>query len=226
MKKIICLAIILFAMVAFANAMSLAIEPKIGLNLADEIYSPQIEPTGVSHPMKAGLIAGAGLDMNFGGPGLEIDALYSQEGYKETDTGWAASYVTAGSTTVKLNYLEIPVILKYNIDLGLGTGFIGIGPEIAFLLSQDINNSVTTPMGIQTSDNTHLFTKKVDYSVVFSLGLSVSSFVIDARYNLSVNNINYIGNLDEPNPPYTQNFVPTRVLNSVISVMIGYKFGL
>jgi len=93
----------------------------------------------------------------------------------------------AGSSaeTIKLNYLELPVLLKGQYNLGGVKPFVEAGPKIGLLLS--------------ASDTTGLITKSdfnsIDFGFDFGLGVSVPvaenvDVYVEGRYAVGVTNIN------------------------------------
>lgn len=224
MKKIICLTIILLSIVPFSNAALLGIEPLIGLTFSDLSYNPAFGSIYGTIGSTAGFIGGVGFDANFSGPGFEVDLLYAQKGDVLANSAGLLYLAQLDGTSVSkdiytLNYLEIPILVKYNINLGFGTGFIGVGPEFDILLSA---NDITDTAGATTTDDKS-GVKSSDIGLAISLGIEVSSLVIDLRYTLGLTDVNK-GALDSLD--LNGNPVPEAVKNNVFSVMIGYKFAL
>lgn len=129
---------------------------------------------------------------------LQPEVNYSMQGAKSSSSGVNFS--------LSENYLNVPVLFKYNHESGF---FAETGPQIGFLLSAKVSgggNSVDVK-----SDY-----KSTDFSWAFGLGYLVKSINagIDARYNLGLTNIAASGSGSTG-----------TVKNSVIQVGIFYLFG-
>jgi len=207
MKKIICLAIILFSMAAFVNAATMAIMPKIGLDLATQRFSPALDTsTYASKPMKLGFVGGVGFDYNLAVLGLEADVLFEQKGLKLTQAD--SSY-----STETFNYLDVPILAKYNLKLGGSVLFLGVGPEFSLLLGTAQEKDYDSSGNLLTTTALTSAYKVVDFGIAIALGFEMYSFVIDARYSIGVGD--------------TSNMVSdTKIRNDVLSFMVGYKISL
>ncbi|HUR66750.1 MAG TPA: porin family protein [Chitinophagaceae bacterium] len=96
----------------------------------------------------------------------------------------------SGTSKLKLNYLNLPVLAQYMISNGFR---LQTGPQLGFLLSA----SQTT--GNIEVDLDESF-KSVDFSWVFGAGYIFSSGIgIDARYNLGLSDISELNNYDVKN---------------------------
>jgi hypothetical protein len=127
---------------------------------------------------------------------LQPEVVYSGQGFKVSDQGI--------SGTFNANYLNVPVLFKYNNPTGF---FLQTGPQIGFLMSAKVKS------GGQTEDEKDLF-NSTDFSWAFGLGYLVKSVNvgIDARYNLGLSNI-------------AKDSGDEKVKNSVFQVGLFYLFG-
>ena len=127
---------------------------------------------------------------------LQPEVVYSGQGFKVDDQGI--------SGTFNANYLNVPVLFKYNNPTGF---FLQTGPQIGFLMSAKVKS------GGQTEDEKDLF-NSTDFSWAFGLGYLVKSVNvgIDARYNLGLSNI-------------AKDSGDEKVKNSVFQVGLFYLFG-
>jgi hypothetical protein len=152
---------------------------------------------------RTGFVAGVALDFNgVSGFGVEVDGLYSQEGAKIPSKG--------GDATLKLDYVQVPVLLKYRFQTHTPVRpFIVLGPYAAFRAKCDVELG-----GSSTScaDFTGSNAKSTDFGgtagagVGFSLGKQELS--ISARYNMG----------------FTKIFSNSNAENKVISVLAGLSF--
>ncbi len=92
---------------------------------------------------------------------------------------------TSGQSSVKLNYLSIPVLLNYKL---IGN-FLSLqaGPQFSILMKQDKN---------LLQNGADAF-KKGDFSMVGGVQFKLSAIRISGRYVVGLNDINDIGNKDE-----------------------------
>jgi Outer membrane protein beta-barrel domain len=193
MQKILLL-ICTFFITALAGA-QIQFGAKAGLNLSNLSVSPSsslISYNNKAH-FNAGLLVLAPVSGNFK---LQGELLYSGQG---TD-----SKIAIASTNYKLQYLNVPVLLKYADQSGF---FAEIGPQLGFLLSA---KAVT---GNLSTDAKSLF-KSTDFSGVLGIGyLSQLKVGIDARYNLGLSKIG------------DGSFSNTTIKNKVFQVSLFYLFG-
>ncbi|MBN2572122.1 MAG: PorT family protein [Ignavibacteriales bacterium] len=106
---------------------------KGGLNLA----SMSIDPTpSVDIGTRTGVVAGAYVGIIFGDFSTQTEFTYSMKGM--TYLGGGINY------TWKLDFFEIPVLLKYNIPLkGNVTPNIFVGPTVSFALNTQVHEEVS-----------------------------------------------------------------------------------
>ncbi len=90
-----------------------------------------------------------------------------------------------GQNNIKLDYLSIPVLLRYTTAGGLLS--LNAGPQYGILLSQDKTL-------LQNGKNAF---KSGDFSVVLGAQINLSPIVLYARYNIGLQNINDIDSKDK-----------------------------
>lgn len=180
-----------------ANAQQMFIKPMVGGTLSTLTGDTD------GAKMKIGLVGGAEFGYNINDMfAVTAGALVSMQGAKSDDT----PLIKDASTT--LTYLNIPVLANVYVAPGLA---IKAGLQPGFLLSQKakgdmlIGNNSWEEFEKTGTDGM----KKFDLSIPLGLSYEISDFVIDARYNLGLTNIND-GN-DE------------KVKNGVIMLTVGYK---
>lgn len=168
---------------------------KAGLNLANLSVSPSSPLVSYSNKahINAGLLVLLPVKDNFK---AQAELQFSGQGTN--------SKVSLVSTNYKLQYLTIPVLLKYLDESGL---FAEIGPQLGFLLGA----KATT--GSVTTDYKSLF-KSADFSGVLGVGyLSSYNVGIDLRYNLGLSKIG------------DGSFSGTSIKNKVFQASLFYIFG-
>ena len=180
-----------------ANAQQMFIKPMVGGTLSTLTGDTD------GAKMKIGLVGGAEFGYNINDMfAVTAGALVSMQGAKSDDT----PLIKDVSTT--LTYLNIPFLANVYVAPGLA---IKAGLQPGFLLSQKakgdmlIGNNSWEEFEKTGTDGL----KKFDLSIPLGLSYEISDFVIDARYNLGLTNIND-GN-DE------------KVKNGVIMLTVGYK---
>jgi hypothetical protein len=179
MKKLIVAVITLFiGTTAFSQEIDLGV--KAGAN-----FSSITDASGLSN--KTGFQAGI-----FGGikftdkVGIQADVLYSQQG-AEFDSG-----------KFDLNYINVPIVLKYYLVQGLN---IQAGPQFGFILDDDIYED-----GIGSFEAN---AEKSDISGVVGAGYDFPFGIrVDARYNFGLTKV--VDGSDSK--------------NSVVSLAVGYSF--
>mgnify|MGYP004509337489 FL=1 len=191
MKKIILMAVMALASVSsFAQHAvgTFSIQPKVGLSLANV--------TKGDGDIRVGAVAGAEFEYQVSDIfSLSAGALYSMQGCKGEVEGIDA--------TVKLDYLNIPILANVYVAKGLAVK-LGIQPGFNVTSKASVEKSgtkVTTDLdGIES----------VDFSIPIGLSYEINNFVIDGRYNLGVSKI-----MDGSDSK-----------NSVFQFTLGYKFAL
>ena len=191
MKKLFLMAVMALATVSsFAQQAvgTFSIQPKVGLSLANV--------TKGDGDIRVGAVAGAEFEYQVSDIfSLSAGALYSMQGCKGEVEGIDA--------TVKLDYLNIPILANVYVAKGLAVK-LGIQPGFNVTSKASVEKSgtkVTTDLdGIES----------VDFSIPIGLSYEINNFVIDGRYNLGVSKI-----MDGSDSK-----------NSVFQFTLGYKFAL
>ena len=196
MTKIFVIAALMVATLS-ANAQQMFIKPMVGGTLATLTGDTE------GNKMKLGLVAGAEFGYNINDMfAVTAGALVSLQGSKFDDNSYQKDITT------NLTYLNIPILANVYIAPGLA---IKAGVQPGFLLSRKTKLDELVGSGTWTSVE-HTSTdgmKKVDFSIPLGLSYEISDFVIDARYNLGLTNIND-----------TDSY---KSKNGVIMLTVGYK---
>jgi len=107
-----------------------------------------------------------------------------------------------------LNYIEIPIWGRYNLESGLHFDF---GPYIGFLMGAKVDGESEFTFGTQTVKYKDSY-KSTDFGVGFGLGYELESGLgFAANYNLGLSNISDTENGD--------------LKNNVIKVSVSYTLG-
>jgi Outer membrane protein beta-barrel domain len=170
MKKI---SLIAFAFIILSSAKAqIQFGIKAGLNIASLSLSSDLSGSGESLKSKTDFNAGVLVSVPlFNSFTLQPEINYSGQGAKGSD----------GTTTTTLNYdyINIPVLFKFNHASGL---FAETGPQIGFLISANAKAE-------GQSEDIKNETSSTDFSWCFGVGYkSEMNLGIDIRYNLGLSN--------------------------------------
>ena len=211
-KSMLVLCTLFLCATVAAQTDKVKIGVKAGLNISsltsDENELDSSDKTGFT----AGIMAEIPLAKNFS---IQPEVLYSQQGMKfsYSDVDVQNSHY---KSTIGLNYLNIPVMLKYYVVKGLS---VQAGPQIGILLKAN-NKYQDNFLGYENHETFNLsdYANGIDTSVNFGLGYQFKNkFYTDLRYTISYSDIfkdasanTYIINSD--------------MKNRVFQITIGYFF--
>lgn len=140
---------------------------------------------------------------------FQPELLYSMKGAKSSYTEEEEGIELKVEETLKLTYLDIPLMFKYNVGGRLN---LQAGPQVSLLLSAK-NKYEGKAMGISFSTEEDLKDgfKGLDFGLGFGLGYDFGAIGIDAKYNLGLSNI-------------ADSEGDFKVTNNVIQIGVSYKF--
>ena len=219
MKKIMMIAAMMVAAVT-ANAQNevgqITLKPTVGLNIAT---MTKIDGSKVRVGIAAGVEAEYGITESFS---LSAGLLYSMQGVKGNgsfDLDFFDEYFNyvgdaeyTGKATVKLDYINIPILANYYVIPGLA---IKAGIQPAFNVSKKVkfegdviygNKKETVNVDKKIDDGVKAF----QFAIPVGISYEYKNFVLDARYNIGV----------------TKAFKYTDSRHSVFQITLGYKFAL
>lgn len=211
-KSMLVLCTLFLCATVAAQTDKVKIGVKAGLNISsltsDENELDSSDKTGFT----AGIMAEIPLTKNFS---IQPEVLYSQQGMKfsYSDVDVQNSHY---KSTIGLNYLNIPVMLKYYVVKGLS---VQAGPQVGILLKAN-NKYQDNFLGYENHETFNLsdYANGIDTAVNFGLGYQFKNkFYTDLRYTISYSDIfkdasanTYIINSD--------------MKNRVFQITIGYFF--
>ncbi len=153
---------------------------RLGANFASEGLDSL--PASTTTGMKTGVIGGLAYDHWFNDTwGVDISALYDQKGVSEQYSPSAAirssaligrndtpAIVYSGNDNYTLNYIEVPVVVKFSFGMGDIRPYIDAGPSFGFLLgaSESADGSVVPVSDLKS------YLNSVDVSVYVGLGIA------------------------------------------------------
>ncbi len=167
---------------AFSQGLDLGV--KAGVNFAN---ISDVNDLSSKTGFQAGIFAGIKFTDKVA---IQADVLYSQQG-AEFDYG-----------KFDLNYVNIPIVLKYYLVQGLN---IQAGPQFGFILDDDIYVDAFGTNSIEAN------AEKSDVSGVVGAGYDFPFGVrVDARYNFGLTDVTKYDSLEGK--------------NNVFSIALGYSF--
>lgn len=168
---------------------SFSVQPKIGMNIATLTKADGADP-------RIGLVAGAEVEYQVTDIfSISGGALYSMQGAKSNEE--------EGDATIKLDYINIPILANVYVAKGLAVK-LGIQPGF------NVNSKAKAESGDITAEVELNDVKTVDFSIPVGLSYEYKNFVIDGRYNWGLTKI-----MDGASNK-----------NSVFQFTLGYKFDL
>lgn len=143
--------------------------------------------------------------------GIQPEVTYTIKGAKVTYD----NLLTSGSTKFRLDYIEVPVLLKVKL---LPRFNIHFGPYVAFLLHSKItnesnNSSFNFEQNIDKSDLNTL-----DTGLAIGTGIELGNFGIGIRYNYGLKRVGKERNYNNMNYAFPDG------KNSVLNVFTSLKF--
>lgn len=212
MKKSMLLISALFLSVTLmAQTDKVKLGVKAGLNLSSLSFDESELNSSNKTGFTAGVMAEIPMTKNFS---LQPELLYSQQGSKSS---FFDNDVTNSQykSTITLNYLNIPVMLKYYVLKGLS---LQAGPQIGILLKAN-NKYQDNFLGYDNHESFDLkhYSTGIDTAVNFGLGYQFKDqFYTDLRYTISYSNVFKEGDANH--------FISNDMKNRVFQITIGYFF--
>jgi len=168
----------LFAVVNM-SAQNIKFGVKGGLNISNESGNESIGNyiSEDSHKTKTGFHVGAVANYRITSKfGVEVDLMYSMQGYKDKLTVEAEQMLSGENFTVTSHYINIPIAAKF---YPVGNFYVECGPQMGFLLSKKGK--------LENWENDNPFTsdanKKFDFGLFGGLGYEFDNgLLVEARY--------------------------------------------
>lgn len=159
-----------FAMVSLATAEA-QIKPKFGVK-GGVNYSTFNNVDGVEY--KPGILAGVYADLKIPMTPMSVqpEVLFTQYGADIEDT----------DASFNVNYLQVPVLLKFDFQSPLVKPNVFFGPYAGFNLSSEIKNN-------DASLNLNDETQSTDFGVVIGAGVDIRKFRVGVRYTAGLTNV-------------------------------------
>lgn len=197
MKSIVLSLLILTSFVSLSQAQGIRLGVKAGANLN------KISGQSFNDGFDLSYHFGGFMEIDFNKKwGIQPELLWSQSSGKpssfKTVYSTSVNPLLDGNQQIKLDYLSIPLLLRYNIG---GILSLNAGPQFSILL----NNDKTLLQSGQSAF------KNGDFAMVAGAQLNFKFLRIYGRYNIGLQNINDIDNKD-------------KWTNQQIQAGIGFRF--
>lgn len=192
-KLLIVIAVALFSFTATAQGVNFGV--KAGVNLAS-INGDDAEDYSGLTSFHAGVVAEIPISDQFS---FQPELVYSAQGAELSGGGDTSKY--------KLDYLNIPLMAKYEVTQGLN---LEAGPQIGFLLSAKDEFDEFDESG---EEDIKEFFNSIDFGVGVGINYAMETGLnFGARYNLGISDIN-------------DGFELSTLQNGVFQISVGYLFG-
>lgn len=193
-----------FAQTADSSKLKFGI--KGGVNFSN-LYTDNVEDNNVLTGFNAGLFARLPITQTFA---IQPELLYTTKG---AELEYNNAFVN-GTSTFKLNYLELPVLLVVNVSENFS---IHGGPYLAYLIDgQATNNSQGTLFDVENNlDNDDY--NKFDSGVSFGIGYDTDKIGFGVRYNYGLQKVGKERNFNGTNYTFPDG------KNSAINLYLSYS---
>ena len=224
--KIVALAA--FVLAAFAAQSQISVGLKGGLNLASQPWSGVDSLTSgfdfKSLPLISfGGVLEVGLTENLA---VQAEANFTQKGGRQEFSADVFGISVSSKYDTRVNYLDIPVLLKYSFGGESAQGYALAGPNFGYAFSGKVKSEVTTPLGSESDEQDIDFKEdnisRTDLGLNLGLGAQFGlsdnlRLFADARYNLGLTNLNTSDAAEDAD---------LKVKNRGIGINVGILYGL
>ena len=190
--SIFLILVMTLAFAVAANAEGTAFGIKAGVNFAN-IAGDDVDDLN----SLTGFVGGGFVDIPMSPTfSIQPEVFYSQKGAKYEEMGTDVS--------IKLDYVDIPVLLKFTMAGESARPFFLFGPSVGFSVSSklSVNDESFDLDGVASTD----------FGLVFGIGVNFQKFLIEGRYALGLSNVN-----DDEAVSGSNN-------NTAFQLMLGYGF--
>ncbi len=197
-----------------ASAQGFQAGVKGGLNVASITFKGVPDPQPTLSARYGGIIGGF-VAKDMGKFGFAAEVLWSQKGGTVDFSGPSGTTNAIDVVDVHLDYVEIPVLARYNLTKGKTLIHIYAGPVFAFSVKDETVETFrlanqTTPPTVTTED---AGAKSSDVGIAIGAQFDVHKYLVDVRYNWGLMNVNDNTSAGEP-----------EVKNRCFSAMFGFRF--
>ena len=193
MKKTLIPFLSLLLILSFSNINAqthFALGARVGLNIANLSFDPDLTG-GLTKSSRTAIKFGALAEIGFMPMlALQIEPMYAQGGTVIDNVVFGIN--TKGKVTFKLGYLEIPILLKYKINLpGSVQPYVFAGPNLGFILStKELDEAGGQSAETDLKDQSSSINFGIDFGA--GAGFKVAPMIVvilDIRYALGLTSI-------------------------------------
>jgi hypothetical protein len=188
MKKLLMLAAIAVLSFTTAQAQGISFGAKAGVNFAS-IGGDDTDGIDGRTGFHVGALVEIPVNDFFS---VQPEVVYSAQGAKESFSESIDGVTVSGKSTLKLDYINIPIIGKFYVIEGLS---LEVGPQIGFNINA-MEEFEISGLGMSESGEEDVsdFVKSTDFSIAAgaSYKLPIGLF-FTARYNVGLSNVNDAG---------------------------------
>jgi len=198
MKQFCIITVIALLSIVFVNAQNVQFGAKAGVNFAS-INGDDTEEFDMRTSFHVGAVAEFLFSERFS---LQPELIYSSQGAKMSDEGF--------DFTIKLNYINLPIMAKYYVTEGLS---LEVGPQFGLLLSAKAKSEFD---GESEEEDIKDDLNDFDFGINFGAGYKLENGLsFTARYNYGFSNLADSGSED---------IGDTNFNNGVIQLSVGFNF--
>lgn len=191
MRKIFFTLVAIAFLATQADAQDFNFGVKGGLNLAN--LNGKVDNNKMLTSFHIGVLAEYMVNDQFA---IQPELLFSGQGAK----------IKGEDGKIQLNYINIPVMLKYYVAEGLS---LQAGPQIGFLVDSKLKEDKISVDGKN-------YFKTLDFSIGMGAGYKFNNFFVEGRYNIGLSNIMDTGSDDVENNADAK--------NGIFQISVGYMF--
>jgi hypothetical protein len=224
MKKILLVSLVMLLAVSVAFSQ---FGIKGGINLATFRGDDKTMDAGnnikLDPKTRLGLVGGISAKIGLiAGLSIQPEAMYVQKGAVYENSGNYGGYSYTGKQTIKGDYVEFPLLLKFNLPIPEFSPYIEGGASYGILLSAKSKEeqSSNAPGFTSTSNETDIKDQVTKNDLSFIVGVGFDIFILDlnARYVIGTKRLGK----DDPNTPEDEN--AKKVYSSGIMITAGLRF--
>ncbi len=205
---------------------------QVGVNIANASYTSTM--SGITKSARTGLLLGGILEIGVSDIVLlRAEPMYVQNGARmDISLGtWPESGDQSMKAIYKLEYLEIPVHVKWQIGAAAVRPYVFAGPNLGVLLAATLEEEIPPPAVPEpeyresgTRDIQDRFAS-TNFAVDFGAGVTYDvavdiQLIMDVRYSLGLSNI------AKPPDPNDQGFEPDSWKSRDVRILVGVLFAL
>ena len=214
MKKVLIISAIALLGLTAVNAQEVEFGIKGGINLAT-ITGDDTDDLDGRTSFHFGVVAEIAISDKFS---VQPELLYSSQGATSEDSYSEEGFNVKEEVTVKLDYINLPIIAKYYVADGFS---IEAGPQIGFLMNSELEIDLTASgegfsEDFSETEDLKDYVKGIDFGLNFGLGYKMESGLnFSARYNLGLSD-------GKDDPEFFES--DSALKNNVIQISVGYFF--